>query len=110
MLNKLFENPSEKFQGLLKWWFIISSTLGAVSLVVYEISLMVLALKMNRPADFALQFVLMIVFPVVFIACNYFAHLFWYMLLGFFSDIHDIRDGLEYGVLKAFPQDKDNDE
>lgn len=47
---------------------------------------------------------------VLIIVTNYAIGLFGYMILGFFSDIHNIRDELEYGVLKAFPQEDNNNE
>ena len=104
MLDKLFENPSEKLQKFLKWIVVLNTVLQIIGLAIYQFS----RVTFSREVDFkALGTVL--VGSVILIVLNYIGGLFLYMLLGFFSDIHDIREGLEYGVLKAFPQD-DEDE
>lgn len=105
MLDKLFENPSEKLQKFLKWFVVANTILQIIVLAIYQFG----RGTFSREFDFkALGAVL--VGSVILIVLNYIGGLFLYMLLGYFSDIHDIRDGLEYGILKAYPQDNQEEE
>ena len=110
MLDKLFENPSEKLQKVLKALFVVNASLGALGSIIYEISRLVFYAQHRQPGMVFVSLLLMCALPVIYTIICYLNTLFAYTILSFFADVHDIRDGLEYGVLKAYPQEDDDNE
>ena len=91
MLNRLFEDPSAKLQKLLKWLFVGSSCLGAISIFIYEIAKLIVYTKVHSVGMILLSLVALVLGPILFVIVNYIRYLFEYMLLNFFTDVHEIR-------------------
>ena len=108
MLDNLFNNPSEKLQKVLKALFVVNASFGALGSIIYEISRLVYYAQHRQPSMAALSLVLMVALPIIYVIVCYLYTLFAYTILSFFADVHDIRDELEYGVLKAYPQTEEN--
>lgn len=91
MLNKLFENPSAKLQKLLKFLFIATTGAGVLGEIIYNIVQIVKYSKYGNGGMIVLSVFLMFLTPILFAFFNYVSYLFSYMLLDFFTDIHEIR-------------------
>lgn len=96
MLDKLFENPSEKLQKVLRALFVVNASVGALGFIIYEISRLIFYAQIRSPGMVFLSLVLMCVLPAIYTVFCYLSTLFAYTILSFFADIHDIRDGSAY--------------
>ena len=91
MLDRLFENPAEKLQKILKFVFAGMSIAEIILIIVYHIAQISVAARVHNWGSLILSLVLMLIEPLISIILNYIACLFSYMIISFFEDVHEIR-------------------
>ena len=100
MLNRLFKNPSEKLQKILKVSFAVITCGGGFLIFLRYLTAIVAEAKyytkiQNILFNTMYQIAMMIIVLLLFGFGMYILHLFAHMVVNYFDDVHSIKNSLK---------------
>jgi hypothetical protein len=100
LLNRLFKNPSEKLQKILKVSFAVLTCGGGFLIFLRYLTTIVAVAKYYNKIQNILfntmyQIAMMIIVLLLFGFGMYILHLFAHMVVNYFDDVHNIKNSLK---------------